>query len=182
LRARLLPTHDPTGEKRAEELRTSSLDLSHRSSSTCDVVAQFFSACSREAKMMPGNIPRLLCADRPRRGSLWRVRALRWYPPHVTTKRLIDEGLIGEPIEVHFYDGNRGPLYHRADKVVVSDEEVAREKPGSWWYKKASGGGSLFDYLGYGATLGARSRDSGETGFAGNPIGRFSTRFRALSL
>src|ERR1700728_4690883 len=25
---------------------------------------------------------------------------LRWYPPHVTTKRLIDEASIGEPIEV----------------------------------------------------------------------------------
>ena len=24
----------------------------------------------------------------------------------------------------------------------------------SWWYKKASGGGSLLDYLGYGTTLG----------------------------
>ena len=79
---------------------------------------------------------------------------LRWYPPHVTTKRLIDEGVIGEVIEVHFYDGNRGPLYHRADKVVVSDEEVRREKPTSWWYSKAAGGGSLLDYLGYGATLG----------------------------
>jgi predicted dehydrogenase len=79
---------------------------------------------------------------------------LRWYPPHVTTKRLLDEGLIGEPIEVHFYDGNRGPLYHRADKVVVSDEEVRREKLVSWWYTQAAGGGSLLDYLGYGATLG----------------------------
>jgi predicted dehydrogenase len=79
---------------------------------------------------------------------------LRWYPSHVTAKRLIDEGVIGEVNEVHFYDGNRGPLYHRADKVVVSDEEVRREKPSSWWYKKAAGGGSLLDYLGYGATLG----------------------------
>ncbi len=79
---------------------------------------------------------------------------LRWYPPHVTTKRLIDEGAIGEALEVHFYDGNRGPLYHRADKVVVSEEEVRREKPASWWYRKAAGGGSLLDYLGYGATLG----------------------------
>jgi len=79
---------------------------------------------------------------------------LRWYPSHVTTKRLIDEGVIGEVREVHFYDGNRGPLYHRADKVVVSDAEVRREKPGSWWYKHAAGGGSLLDYLGYGATLG----------------------------
>jgi predicted dehydrogenase len=79
---------------------------------------------------------------------------LRWYPPHVTMKRLIDEGLIGDPIEVHFYDGNRGPLYHRADKVVVSDEEVSREKPTLWWYSKVAGGGSLLDYLGYRATLG----------------------------
>jgi glucose-fructose oxidoreductase len=79
---------------------------------------------------------------------------LRWYPPHVTTKRLIDEGVIGDVTEVHFYDGNRGPLYHRADKAVVSDEDVRREKPTSWWYSKVAGGGSLLDYLGYGATLG----------------------------
>jgi predicted dehydrogenase len=49
---------------------------------------------------------------------------LRRYPSQVTTKRLIDEDVIGDVIEVHFYDGNRGPLYHRADKVTVSDEEV----------------------------------------------------------
>lgn len=79
---------------------------------------------------------------------------LRWYPAHVTTKRLIDEGVIGEVREVHFYDGNRGPLYHLADKVEVSDETVAASKAASWWYKAASGGGSLLDYLGYGATLG----------------------------
>ena len=53
---------------------------------------------------------------------------LRWYPPHVTTKRLIDEGVIGQAIEVHFYDGNRGPLYHRADKVVVQGC-AARSRP-----------------------------------------------------
>jgi predicted dehydrogenase len=80
---------------------------------------------------------------------------LRWYPPHVTAKRLIDEGAIGEVVEVHFYDGNRGPLFHRADKAAVTPEEVLREKPTSWWYKRAAGGGSLLDYLGYGATLGA---------------------------
>ncbi|MDB5473053.1 MAG: gfo 3 [Devosia sp.] len=79
---------------------------------------------------------------------------LRWYPSHVTAKRLIDDGTIGDVCEVHFYDGNRGPLYHLADKIEVSDEEVRAGKPNSWWYKREAGGGSLLDYLGYGATLG----------------------------
>ncbi len=79
---------------------------------------------------------------------------LAWVPSHVTAKHLIDDGMIGDLLEVHFYDGNRGPLYHLADKVEVSPEEVEAQKPASWWYKRASGGGSLLDYLGYGATLG----------------------------
>ena len=79
---------------------------------------------------------------------------LAWYPPHVTAKRLIDEGVIGEVSEVHYYDGNRGPLRHIADKVEVGEEEAARRKNASWWYQKAAGGGSLLDYLGYGVTLG----------------------------
>ncbi len=79
---------------------------------------------------------------------------IAWYPSHVTAKRLIDEGVIGDLIEVHFYDGNRGPLFHLADKIEVSPQEVEAQKSTSWWYKKASGGGSLLDYLGYGATLG----------------------------
>lgn len=79
---------------------------------------------------------------------------LAWCPSHNTAKRLVAEGVIGSLIEMHFYDGNRGPLYHLADKVEVSPEEVEAQKPHSWWYKKASGGGSLLDYLGYGTTLG----------------------------
>lgn len=77
---------------------------------------------------------------------------LRWYPPHVTAKRLIDEGRIGEVIEVHYYDGNRGPLWHAADKVETKPTPEA--KAASWFYKKTAGGGSLLDYLGYGTTLG----------------------------
>ncbi|HMX27352.1 MAG TPA: Gfo/Idh/MocA family oxidoreductase, partial [Blastocatellia bacterium] len=77
-----------------------------------------------------------------------------WDAAHRTAKRLIDEGCIGEVTEVHYYGGNRGPLYHLADKVEVSEEDVQRRKPHSWFYKRESGGGSLRDYLGYGATLG----------------------------
>jgi glucose-fructose oxidoreductase len=79
---------------------------------------------------------------------------LVWSDSHRTAKRLIDEGAIGDVIEVHYYGGNRGPLYHVADKIEVSEEEVARRKPHSWFYKRASGGGSMRDYLGYGTTLG----------------------------
>jgi predicted dehydrogenase len=77
---------------------------------------------------------------------------LRWYPSHVTAKRLIDGKRIGRVIEVHYYDGNRGPLWHGADKVETRPTAAAKAK--SWFYRKSAGGGSLLDYLGYGATLG----------------------------
>jgi len=77
---------------------------------------------------------------------------LRWYPCHVTAKRLVDEGVIGDVIEVHYYDGNRGPLWHTADKIET--EPTPEKKATSWFYRKAQGGGSLLDYLGYGTTLG----------------------------
>ena len=97
---------------------------------------------------------RMMAAMRPT-GRLMAINwPLAWVESYVTAKRLIDEGMIGGLIEVHHYGGNRGPLYHTADKIEVSPEEVERQKPRSWWYRKTSGGGSLLDYLGYGATLG----------------------------
>jgi len=77
---------------------------------------------------------------------------LCWYPCHVTTKRLIGEGMIGGVQQVHYYDGNEGPCAHAADKIDV--EATAARKAASWFYKKEQGGGSLLDYLGYGTTLG----------------------------
>lgn len=79
---------------------------------------------------------------------------LVWVPSHRTAKRLIDEGRIGRVLEVHYYDGNRGPLWHSSGKRELSAESVEQEKPRSWFYKREAGGGSLLDYLGYGATLG----------------------------
>ena len=77
---------------------------------------------------------------------------LRWYPSHATAHRLVQEGKIGDVTEVHFYDGNRGPLWHGADKIEM--EPTPERKAASWFYKQAEGGGSLQDYLGYGTTLG----------------------------
>ena len=82
-----------------------------------------------------------------------------WLPSYNTAKRMLDEGAIGTLTEVHYYGGNRGPLFHLADKVAVSADDVEAQKPTSWWYKKAAGGGSLLDYLGYGATLGTWFHD-----------------------
>lgn len=77
---------------------------------------------------------------------------LVWYAGQQTAHRLIQEGVIGDVQEFHHYGGNRGPLYHGADKM--EKEPTAEEKAASWFYSKAQGGGSLLDYMGYGATLG----------------------------
>jgi len=76
---------------------------------------------------------------------------LRWYPSHAAAFEFIKQGGLGEVIEVHYYDGNRGPLYHGAHKV--EKEPTAEAKRDSWFYHAERGGGSLLDYLGYGTTL-----------------------------
>jgi predicted dehydrogenase len=78
---------------------------------------------------------------------------LQWVASHRKAYELVAQGDIGEITNVWHFGGNRGPLWHGADKEVKTVEQVAREKPQSWFYKKAHGGGSLLDYLGYGTTL-----------------------------
>ncbi|MET3805992.1 glucose-fructose oxidoreductase [Nakamurella sp. UYEF19] len=83
---------------------------------------------------------------------------LAWYPAHFTTQRLIAEGMIGDVIEVHYYDGNRGPLEHEHGKKDLGKASLEK-KSASWWYSPEFGGGSLLDYLGYGSTLASWFRD-----------------------
>jgi predicted dehydrogenase len=79
---------------------------------------------------------------------------LQWVGSHCKAHELVEAGQIGDVINVWHFGGNRGPLWHGADKEVKTPAQVAKEKPRSWFYKKAHGGGSLLDYLGYGTTLG----------------------------
>ncbi len=95
---------------------------------------------------------RIIAAAKKARRLLGINWPLRWYPAHVTAHRLLREGRIGALQEVHYYDGNRGPLWHAADKIEVSPTPAMKRK--SWFYQKSRGGGSLLDYLGYGTTLG----------------------------
>jgi glucose-fructose oxidoreductase len=82
---------------------------------------------------------------------------LRWVPCHCTAYRILREGVVGDLQEVHYYNGNRGPLYHTADKIETIPTAAMKRK--SWFYKKSEGGGSLLDYLGYGVTLGTWYHD-----------------------
>ena len=79
---------------------------------------------------------------------------LQWVRSHRKAYELVEAGIVGEVVNVWHFGGNRGPLWHGADKVVKTAAQVAKEKPRSWFYQKARGGGSLLDYLGYGTTLG----------------------------
>lgn len=78
----------------------------------------------------------------------------QWMPSHRFAHDWIAAGKIGTVLNVWHFGGNRGPLWHGADKVEKAAAQVAAEKPNSWFYKKAHGGGSLLDYLGYGTTMG----------------------------
>ena len=65
-----------------------------------------------------------------------------WDPVKHTLKRLVDEGTIGDVVEVQYYGGN-----------------AAAPPAGSWFFDADAGGGSLLDYLGYGATFTTWFRD-----------------------
>jgi glucose-fructose oxidoreductase len=79
---------------------------------------------------------------------------LQWVRSHRKAYELVESGTIGDVLNVWHFGGNRGPLWHGAGKTEKTPAQVARTKPRSWFYQKARGGGSLLDYLGYGATLG----------------------------
>jgi glucose-fructose oxidoreductase len=110
------------------------------------MVEKPFAASLREADRMVKAMPkgRTLMINWP----------LQWVRSHRKAFELVESGAIGEVINVWHFGGNRGPLWHGADKDVKTAAQVAKEKPLSWFYKKAHGGGSLLDYLGYGTTLG----------------------------
>jgi len=76
---------------------------------------------------------------------------LAWLASHVKCHELCHSGVIGEVLETHYHDGNRGPLWHGAGKI--EREPSDQEKASSWFYRESDGGGSLQDYLGYGTTL-----------------------------
>lgn len=107
------------------------------------LVEKPFAACLAHAD-------RMIAAMKKARRQLAINWPLAWYAPHVTAHRLLRDGRLGELQELHFYDGNRGPVQDHA-RLTASEPSLARKKRN--WFYFPEGGGSLIDYLGYGATL-----------------------------
>lgn len=100
---------------------------------------------------------------------------LAWFPAHRTTKRLIDDGRIGDVLEIHYYGGNRGgqrfteveygaggEMHFMGDLEgggPIENVEAGERDEQAWWHRPEFGGGSLIDYLGYGTTFGTWYRD-----------------------
>ncbi|RQG99194.1 Gfo/Idh/MocA family protein [Natrarchaeobius oligotrophus] len=59
-----------------------------------------------------------------------------WDPVQHEVRQLVETGIVGDVLEIQYYGGNAGA-----------------PPDGSWFYDLEAGGGSLLDYLGYGATF-----------------------------
>ena len=70
-----------------------------------------------------------------------------WSPAVRKMKLVLDEGLIGNILEVKYRNGaSMGPL-------AYGQEITDAEKGAEWWHQSEPGGGALLDYCCYGACL-----------------------------
>lgn len=71
---------------------------------------------------------------------------IAWFPAFNKAKELADSGTVGEVLRVQYRSpSTRGP--YRLDQFTP------RQLSEMWWYKSDRGGGSIFDYAGYGCVL-----------------------------
>lgn len=80
---------------------------------------------------------------------------ITWNAGLHTVKRLIDEGALGQVIEVKTRMGHTGPLgsgaKHRLAETAEQMTEV--EKCATWWHQLEAGGGTMADYCCYGSII-----------------------------
>ncbi|MBC7238217.1 MAG: Gfo/Idh/MocA family oxidoreductase, partial [Chloroflexi bacterium] len=70
-----------------------------------------------------------------------------WSPANREVKKLLDQGAIGDLLEVKWRNGaSMGPL-------AYGQQITDAEKGAEWWHQAAPGGGALLDYCCYGACL-----------------------------
>src|SRR5581483_10989420 len=71
---------------------------------------------------------RMIAAARKHKVMLAVNWPLRWSASHCTAYRLLTEDRIGSLEEVHYYGGNRGPLYNTADKVETTPTAAIKRR------------------------------------------------------
>ncbi len=81
--------------------------------------------------------------------------AITWYAAMHTAKKMLEDGVIGDLIEVKTRMGHTGPLgpgaKHKISAVAapMTDAEIAS----TWWHQNECGGGAMADYCCYGAIV-----------------------------
>ena len=81
---------------------------------------------------------------------------ITWYAAMHTAKKMLEDGVIGDLIEVKTRMGHTGPLGPGAQHAGVSEAAAPMSGPergASWWHQDAAGGGALLDYCCYGAMV-----------------------------
>lgn len=79
-----------------------------------------------------------------------------WNPSVRKAKELVDQGAIGDLLEVKWRGGSMGPLSHGSTHPGTEGGTGRlndAEKGATWWHQAATGGGALLDYCCYGACL-----------------------------
>ncbi len=85
---------------------------------------------------------------------------IHWYMPFSPlmrrAKALLDEGAIGQILEIKMRAGHAGPLASGVKHPGPNIEAVAMTGPelaSTWWYQTAAGGGAMVDFCSYGAII-----------------------------
>ena len=80
---------------------------------------------------------------------------ITWNAGLQTVKRMVDEGVIGDIIEVKTRMGHTGPLGPGAKHRIAETAEpmTEAEKCSTWWHQNTAGGGAMADYCCYGAMV-----------------------------
>jgi predicted dehydrogenase len=81
---------------------------------------------------------------------------ITWSPSTRKAKALIDNGVIGQVLEVKWRAGHTGPLGYSAQHAGVSEiaaPMTGQERAATWWHQVATGGGAMLDFCCYGAMV-----------------------------
>jgi predicted dehydrogenase len=71
-----------------------------------------------------------------------------WSPAIRKLRELLDDGAIGDLLQVHVRYGTQGPASIPGWLDLDREEQAA-----TWWYHAADGGGALYDFCSHGACL-----------------------------